>query len=240
MNRAAQFAFCFCMLATPAQGQQIASVALPQVSVPATPAGKQAQPNSCEKLEPLAIGDGFVEPPDQEPRAIVVEMVEVSDKTPHKGGVVQGDVRVRNSGVHPIQIPWSDDPSVRGKVHNPQDLKSGKAPVDWGEGYLHVYLQGSGELKILSQGLYSSKSASGSTITIGPGEWVTVKITFNLEPEYPIADELKTGDGRLTVGWEQTDISGTIYGNGCLVGSGYFHYDHYYKQQNPSITIKVN
>jgi hypothetical protein len=238
MNRAAKLAVCFCMLTTSAQGQQIASVDLTRVNVPTTSPGKQAQPNGCEGLMPPAFGDGFVEPPDHETREIVVEMIVVSNHVPSIGGLVQGKARVWNRGTHPIQIPWSVDPTVRGTVQNPQGLKTA---VDWEEGTFNVYLQGSGLLKNLSQPLFSSKSAPGSQITIGPGEWVTVKITFKLELEYPIPERsIKEGDGRLTVEWEQTATSGTIYRNGCLVGSGFDKYSHYYEQQNPPITIRVN
>jgi hypothetical protein len=241
MNRPAQLAVCFCMLATSAKGQQVASVDLTRASVPTTPPGKQAQPNGCEGLLPRVIGDGFVEPPDQEARKIVVEMVEVSNQAPSIGGVVQGEARVRNSGTHAIQIPWSADPSVRGKGQNARNSKTGTAAVAWEEGSFNVYLQGSGLLKNLSQPLFSSKSAPESQVTIAPGEWVTAKIAFKLELEYPMPERsIKDGDGRLTVEWEQTAISGTIYSNGCLVGSGFYRYSHYYEQQNPAIPIKLN
>lgn len=240
MNRAAQLAVCFFVLATCARGQQVASVDLTHVNVPATPTGKQVRPNPCEGLLPRAIGDGFVESPDQEPRDIVVEIAEVSDHAPRIGSVVQGEVRLRNSGEHSIQIPWSVDPTVRGNGQYPQGSKTGTATVEWEEGSFNVYLQGSGLLKNLSQPLFSSKSSPGSQITIGPGEWVTVKIMFEIQLEYPPPERPIKGDGRLVVEWEQTAISGTIYSNGCLVGDGFFHYLHYYKQQNPAITIKLH
>lgn len=240
MSRAAQSALCFLMLAAAARAQQIASVNLPRVVVPATPSGKQARPNPCEGLFPPVMGDGLVEPSDKEPREIVVEIVGISDKAPRIGDVVRVDVRVRNRGAHPFQIPWSLDPSVRGKVQNPQNLKSGATPAEWEEGYLDVYLQGSGILKSLSQGLYSSKSSPGSQITVGPGEWVNVKTTFKIEPEFPTPGEsIKAGTARLTVEWDQTAISGKIYKNGCLIGSGYFRYDDYYEQQNPATSITI-
>jgi hypothetical protein len=241
MNREAQLAICFFMLATCARGQQVASVDLTHVNAPATPTGKQARPNPCEL--PRAIGDGFVEPPDQEPRDIVVEMADISDHAPRIGSVVQGEVRLRNSGGHPFQIPWSVDPTVRGNGQNPQDSKTGTAAVEWEEGSFNIYLQGSNLLKNFSQPLFSSKSAPGSQITIGPGEWVTVKIKFKIETAYPYPqpeDSIKEGDGRLQVQWEQTAIAGTMNSNGCLVGSGFFHYLDYYKQQNPAITIKLH
>jgi hypothetical protein len=241
MNRAAQFVVSFCMLAAPVQGQQVATVDLTHPSAPTTPTRKQAQTKGCEGLRPRAIGDGFIEPPDQEPRGIGVEMIGISNQAPSVGSVVQGEARVRNSGVHPIQIPWSADPNVISKGQNARDLKTGEAGVDWEEGSFNVLLRGSGLLKNLTQPLFGSKSVARSQITIGPGEWVTVKISFKIELEYPIPERsIKKGQGQLVVEWEQTAISGTIDKNGCILGSAFFRYSHYYEQQNPAIPIKLN
>src|ERR1700675_2688530 len=111
MKCVAQFAACFCILATSAQGQQIASVDLTHPTVPTKSAGTQALPKGCEKLLP-GYADGFVAPPNREAREIVVEMVKLSNENPVIGSEVQGEVQLRNTGKYPIKIPWSTDPNI--------------------------------------------------------------------------------------------------------------------------------
>ena len=158
------------MLATSAYGQQIASADLTHPNILTTHAGKNEHPSGCEGFRPRAIGDGFVETPNQESREIVVEMVQVTNQAPSIGSIMRGEARIRNSGVHPIQIPWSIDSIVKSKGSNPRDSKTGIPAVDWEEGSFNVVLEGSGVLKSLTQPLFSSKSVAGSQITIGPGE----------------------------------------------------------------------
>jgi hypothetical protein len=79
MNRAAQFIVCFCILATSALDN------LTNQTVSAQSAGKQVLPKGCEKLLPGMTGDGFVSPPNHEPREIVVEMAKLSNENPVSG-----------------------------------------------------------------------------------------------------------------------------------------------------------
>jgi hypothetical protein len=235
MNCAAQLAVCFCMLATSALGQQIASVDLTHPTEPPKSTGKQNKtvlPKGCEKLLPGVIGDGFVGPPDSEPREIVVEMIKASNQSPAIGSEVQGRVQLRNNGKYPIEIPWSTDPTVAVKGQDPYHL-------NWEDGNFRVVWQDDFLLKNLTQSLYGSRFAAGSMLMIQPGEWVTAEVKLKLEPEYPIPGRLiKAGEGRLRVEWEQT--AGTRDVKNCAVASGFFKYGSYYHQQNPAITIKLH
>lgn len=237
MNRATQFVVCFCVLATSAQGQQIASVDLTHPTVPTKSAVDQTKtvmPKRCEKVSPHAIGDGLVAPSDHEPREITVEIVKVSNQNLVIGSEVQGEVQLRNSGKYPIQIPWSTDPTIVEKGQNPYHLT-------WEVGSFSVVWQDDFLLKGLTQSLYGSKFAVGSMLTIQPGEWVTAEVKFTLEPEYPIPGRLiKDGEGQLQAKWEQTERSRDIRDiKNCSYGLTFFRYGSYYHQQNPPITIKA-
>jgi hypothetical protein len=233
MNSAAQFAVCFCILATPAQGQQIASVDLTHRNIPAKFAGTQALPKGCEKLLPGNIGDGFVAPPNHEAREIVVEMVKLSNENPVIGSEVQGEVQLRNSGKYPIKIPWSTDPSIIEKGQNPNLLRRE-------EGSFSIELKRGYELLVsLSQSLFGSRFSPGSELTIQPGEWVTAVVKFKLAPHYGLPGQsVRKGKRDLFVEWEQAGRSKSV--RNCAVTTGWFHYRDYYRQQNPTVTINVN
>ncbi len=235
MNTATLVAICFYLLASPAPGQEIAAVDLAHAHEPTKSVGRQeinALPKGCEKLWPGVIGDGFVSPPDDGPREIVVEMIKVNSENPSVGSNVQGEVRLRNSGEHSIQIPWSTDPNVTRQGQNPDSLS-------WEFGNLSIVLQGTGRLKTLSQSLFGSKYVTGSMLAIQPGEWVTFEVAFTLEPEYPIPGRIvNKGKGQLRVEWEQTQTSWAIHN--CSAGRGFFRYGSYYHQQNPAMPINVN
>jgi hypothetical protein len=235
MNRATLIVVCFYLLASPARGQEIAAVDLTHATEPIKSAGKQsasASPKGCEKLLPGIIGDGYVLPPDDGPREIVVEMIKVNSDSPSVGSSVQGEVRLRNIGENSVQIPWSTDPNVTSQGQNPDNLS-------WEFGDLSIVLQGTGRLKNLSQSLYGSKYVAGSMLAIKPGQWVTFEITFKLEPEYPIPGRIvNVGQGQLRVEWEQTQTTWAVHD--CSVARGFFRYGRYYQQQNPAMLIKIN
>jgi hypothetical protein len=233
MKCVAQFAACFCILASSAQAQQIASVDLTHSKVPTKSAGMQALPKGCEKLLPGGIGDGFVAPPNHEPREIVVEMVKLSNETPVVGSEVQGEVQLQNIGKYPIKIPWSTDPNIIEKGQNPNRLQ-------WEEGSFSIELKHGYELLVsLSQSLFGSRFSAGSELTIQPGEWVTAFVKFKLAPQYgPPGHSVRKGKRDLFVEWEQAGESKSI--RNCAVSTGWFHYRNYYRQQNPTVTINVN
>ncbi len=233
MKCAAQLAACFLILATSAQAQQIASVDLTHPKVPTKSAGTQALTKGCEKLLPGNIGDGFVAPPNHEPREIVVEMVKLSNENPTIGSELQGEVQLRNSGKYPIKIPWSTDPDIIEKGQNPNRLQ-------WEEGAFSIELKHGYELLVsLSQSLFGSRFSAGSELTIQPGEWVTVFVKFKLAPQYGLPGQsVRNGRRDLFVEWEQAGKSKSI--RNCAVSTGWFHYRNYYRQQNPTVAINVN
>jgi len=113
--KAALYASLALLLVSPALGQQIASVDLtqpPKSNSTSQNQKKTALPDGCERILPGIIADGLVMPKDNQPRAIVLEIISVSaDKAP-VGSELRADVRLRNSGKQSIQIPWSTDPST--------------------------------------------------------------------------------------------------------------------------------
>jgi hypothetical protein len=233
MKCVAQFAACFCILATSAQAQQIASVDLTLPKVPTKSAGTQALPKGCERLLPGNIGDGAAVPPNHEPREIVVEMVKLSNENPVSGSEVQGEVQLRNSGKYPIKIPWSTDPNIIEKGQNPNRLQ-------WEEGNFSIELKHGYELLAsLSQSLFGSRFSAGSELTIQPGEWVTAFVKFTIAPQYGLPGHSMTkGKRDLFVEWEQAGELKDV--RNCAVSTGWFHYRNYYRQQNPIVTINVN
>lgn len=219
------------MLANPAYGQNVASIDLTHPAV-STNSAKQPLPKGCEKLLPGIMADGYVAPPDSEPREIVVEIVNVRQQNLVVGSAAQGEVQLRNTGKYPIQIPWSTDRTLIEKNQDPNHLT-------WEEGAFNFVLRGTGPLKQVEQSLYGSTLVVGSRVTIRPGEWVTAEVTFKLELEYPFLGQvIKQGEGQLRVEWEQGQYSRDI--KECRVGSGYYRYANYYRQQNPAITIRLN
>jgi hypothetical protein len=232
MKYVAQFAACFCILATSVQAQQIASVDLTRPQEPTKSAGTQAPPKGCEKLLPGIIADGFVAPPNHEAREILVEMAKLSDENPVAGSEVQGEVRLRNTGKYPITIPWSTDPSVLEKGQNPNNRQ-------WEEGRFNISLKGGYDpLVKLSPPLLSSRFSAGSELTIQPDQWITAVVKFKLTPQYPLpGDSMRKGERELFVEWEQVGREQGL--KDCAVSNGYFHYLNYYRQQNPTVRINV-
>jgi len=235
MNRTTLVAVCFCLLPGPARGQQIGTVDLTQqtkLSESAQEKEKYQPPKGCKNLLPGDIADGAVSPPEHGPHEIVVEIVKINAENAAVGSDVQGEVRLQNSGEYSIQIPWSTDPQTMWQGQDPNYL-------EWDYGYLSFDLQGTGSLKTLSQPLHGSKYVAGSMLTIQPGEWITFKVKFKLEPEDPIPGRVvNQGEGQLQVGWVQTLNAWNVHN--CSVAHAFFQYRGYYDQQNPPITIKIN
>lgn len=234
MNRATLLAVCFCLLAGSARGQQIAAKDLAHAAGPAKSPGKQEKyplPKGCKKLVGGLIADGIVSPPEHGPREIVVGVTKINGGNLWVGSEVEAEVRLRNSGEYPIQIPWST---------HPQTMWQGQDPSHtiWDYGHLSFDLQGMG-LVTESQPLYGSKYVAGSMLAIQPGEWVTFEVKFQLEPEYPIPGRfINAGEGQLQVAWQETSTTWDVHN--CSVGQRFFQYGRYYHQQNPPVTIKIN
>lgn len=210
--------------------QQIGSIDLTR------PAKHEDLPHSCKNLVPGIIADGWAGWVDHVRRQIMVEVVSVEDMNPDLGSELTAEVRLRNSGTLPIVIPWSTEFSTVVKGQNPDALK-------WVDGWFEFTLkdQQNNEvsLKSLTGVVYGSESSAGTELTIKPGENVTALVRFALEDEFPIAPpRLKEGQWELSSKWLQNDRGWSI-GKNCSVSNYYNHYDWYYEQQSPAITIQI-
>jgi hypothetical protein len=217
-------------LAGDASAQQIGSVDLTR------PPKRADLSNGCKKLLAGIIGDGWPEPEDHVPRNILVEVVSVKDTKPTLGSELVAEVRLQNTGTQSIKIPWSNEFS---SLMKGQSLDA----LSWDEATFEFMLKDQQgrrvRLKSLTEALYGSKSADGSELAVKPGESITALVKFALIDEFPIPPlRLKEGEWQLSAEWIQTGRTSSVSKN-CTEANGYFHYDRYYQQQNPGITIQV-
>jgi hypothetical protein len=217
-------------LAGHTSAQQIGSVDLTR------PPKRVDLPNGCMKLLPGIIGDGWPQPEDHVPRNIAVEVVSVKDSKPVLGSELVAEVRLQNTGTQSIKIPWSNEFNSVVKDQSPDTWSWDQATFE----FMLKDQQGRRvRLKSLTEALYGSKSAEGSELAVKPGESITASIKFALIEEFPIPPlRLKDGEWQLSAEWVQTGRTSSVSKN-CTEAKGYFHYEHYYQQQNPGITIQV-
>ena len=182
----------------------------------------------------MGFADGVAVTDDHKPRKIEVEFVTVSDTRLTVGSVVEGTVRLRNLGDKPIELPWSTDFRT---TQNGQDPKL----RSWEVGMFQIQLKRAKnsdiELKSTSQVLFGSKLVSGTLLTVKPGEWITVQISFDIESAEGAFQEVSQGPFELSVEWSQTARTRQL--NDCGVMLGYFSYGDYYEQNNPRIAVTV-
>jgi hypothetical protein len=219
-------------LAGGASAQQVGSVDLTQ---PYEKQKNDAMPFGCKTLLPGPIGDAVPTTPDHQPHDIVVEIVKLGDDKPVLGDALKAQVRLKNSGTEPIEIPWSTDVKVAEAAEKAGNL-------DLQRGWFDVVIRtkdfGDILLKNVGRALLSPNSAAGSRLAIRPGEWITAEIQVKLEPDNSYR-ALSAGEAQLFVRWEQSGESQSVAPN-CTAASVYTHYDWYYRQQNPTITIQVS
>lgn len=223
------------LFANGAFAQQIGSVDLTRLSKHVSE--HENLPHACKKLLDVMFADGVKEPEDHVPRQIVVEVVSVEDAKPALGSELAAEVRLENSGTQPIEIPWSTEFSAIEKGQGPDSFI-------WDEGTFDFTLKNQQGRKVLLKSLtaaiYGSGPSVGSELTIRPGESLTASVKFTLEGAFPIPEfRLTEGEWQLSAKWVQTARSWSVDRN-CSVVNGYYAYDRYYEQQNPSITIQVN
>jgi len=215
--------------------QQIDSVNLTRPHTPSRAPDKRPIPEGCEKWAGGGIADGWVEPEDHRPREIVVEVVSASDMKPALGSEVEAVVQLWNTDTRPIQIPWSTDPGIVEEGQRPDDL-------EWEGGTFDFRLndqQGNQvALKSLTEWLYASKFVKGSQLAIQPGQNISALVKFKLEDLYPTEPlRLKAGEWQLSAKWHQ--VGRTWHIKNCGAWNGYFHYENFYHQQSPGLTIQI-
>lgn len=148
------------------------------------------------------MANGAVTPNDGHPRKLSVEIVQLSSTTLQVGGEIRAEIRLRNVGEAPIEIPWSKDPSTMKKGPNPDHL-------EWEQGNLRVVLRVKERhqivLKSSEQWLLGSQFVAGSQITVKPSEWIEAFLTFKVEDLYNFTSytEFPIGDAKLFAEWGQ-------------------------------------
>jgi hypothetical protein len=183
------------------------------------------------------IGDGWVEPEDNSPHDVLAEVVSVSNMKPALGSELEAEVRLRNTDTRPLQIPWSKDPRIIEDSQSPDALlwEVGTFEFTLKDQLGHHVL-----LKSLTESLYGSRFSAGSEVTVKPGESITASVKFKLDDEFPIPPlRLKEGKWQLSAEWKQVRRTRGVGAKNCTVGDGYFQYDKFYRQRNPSLSIQV-
>jgi hypothetical protein len=218
-------------------GQQFGFVDLTHAiePAPASDSGaKESLPDGCQKLEGGMIADGFVGAENDQPRDIAVEVTKLDNATANVGGDIQAEVQLRNTGTLDVQIPWSTDPDTS---------KYGQGPsrYEWEQGTFELGLKnerGDGILlKTFIAALYGSEYAPRSELSLPPGGYVTARVKFKLEDQFPFVRQLDPGIWQLSARWEQVRRDWFVVN--CKVTNGYFRYDSYYRQKRPAVTIQV-
>ncbi len=219
------------------QGDSVDLTQPPEPSKPTASQEKTPLPYGCKELLPGVIGDGWVEPEDNLPHDIVVEVVSVSNMKPALGSELGAEVQLRNTDMRPLQIPWSRDPRI---------IEHGQSPdaLLWEVGTFEFTLKDQQGhhvlLKSLTESLYGTKFYAGSELSIKPGESITASVKFKLDDEFPIPPlRLKEGEWQLSAEWRQVRRTSGVGAKSCTVGVGYFQYDKFYRQRSPSLSIRV-
>lgn len=210
---------------------------LPDSTQPAAQQNEEPLPPGCTRPTGI-VADGIVKPPDNQRRAISLEIVKLDGQTLEVGRVSRAEIRLKNVGDTSINIPWSTHSRVIQKAPNPDVLQ-------WEQANLGIVLLDNKEkaitLKAAEWQLYASRFVEGSQLAIKPGQWVTAFIEFKVEDLYHIVSftEFPVGEARLSGEWEQA--SRTWSREKCGWSSAWFRYGRdYYKQERPTITVQVN
>jgi hypothetical protein len=166
--------------------------------------GDQLAPG-CTQETVGVMANGAVVSNGGPPPRISLEIVKLSSDILEVGGEGRAEVRLRNVGETPIQIPWSRDSSVFRKAPNPDHL-------EWEQGSLGVVMVDTQNHRIALKSavpwLFGSQFATGSPITIKPGEWITALLSFKLEDMYHTnsSKEFPIGDAKLLVESSRTCV----------------------------------
>jgi len=219
-------------------GQDPRSVDLtlsPLVSTPAEFIEKKIPPTGCTEIANGGSADGLVQAEDGQPRDIIVEVVKIKNSEAISGSELEAQVRLQNSGKHPIRIPWSTDPAT---IDNPRDPEH----LEWETATFEFVLTNADEeeisLKSLTGWLYGSKFKEGTELTLQPRDSITASVRLKLEDRAPIEPgPLKAGDWQLTAEWVQIGKSWQV--RDCRAWNRNFLYQEFYRQKTPPVAIHV-
>jgi len=189
----------------------------------------------CGEISDGGTADGIVEPEDGEPRDILVEIVKLKNSEAAAGSDLEAQVRLQNTGKHPIRIPWSTDPAVIDNPHDPEHL-------EWETATFQFSLSNEDEdevtLKSLTGWLYGSKFKEGSELTLQPRDSITASVRLKLEDKAPIEPgPLKIGVWQLSAEWLQIGRSWQV--RNCRSWNRNFVYQEFYRQKNPPVPLHI-
>lgn len=197
--------------------------------------GDQLAPG-CTQETVGTMANGAITADDHQPRRITLEIVKLTSDTLEVGGEGRAEVRLRNVGETPIQIPWSKDSSVIRKAPSPDRL-------EWEQGNLGVVLRDKQNhtiaLKSAERWLFGSQFVTGSQMTIKPGEWITAFLSFKVEDMYHTTSpkEFPIGDAKLFVEWQLARREWNL--EDCAWNRAWFDYEGYYSQEHPTTAVQI-
>jgi hypothetical protein len=216
--------------------QQVGVVDFTQSEAAATQTEGDKLAPGCTQETVGTMANGAVVQDGGPPPRISLEIVKLSSDILEVGGEGRAEVRLKNVGETPIQIPWSKDSSVIRKAPNPDHL-------EWEQGTLGVVLRDRDNHTIAlksagaEQWLFGSQFVTGSQMTMKPGEWITAFLGFKLEDVYHTHSsvEFPTGEARLFLEWQQARREWSR--ENCAWNRAWFDYG--YKQEHPTTPVQV-
>lgn len=193
-------------------------------------------PSDC--AAPTGImANGVIKPDDNLPRKILLEINKLSSEKLEVGSDFLAEIRLKNIGDKAINIPWSTDPSVIQRGPSPDHLQ-------WEQANFRIVLKNKQNHTIALKGaepsLYGTEFASGTQLTIKPGEWIAAFVNFKVEDMYHIVPEnqFRLGESRLFLEWHQAlrrwDRAK------CGWNRVWFAYAGYYKQEHPTVPVQID
>ena len=219
-------------------GQDPRSVDLtlpPQLPNPLELLRKEVPSTECSEITDGGTADGIIQPEDGEPRDILVEIVKLKNSEVAAGGELDAQVRLQNTGKHPIRIPWSTDPAV---INNPRDPEH----LEWESGTFQFSLTNEDEDEVslvsLTGWLYGTKTREGTELTLQPRDSVTASVRIKLEDRAPIEPgPIKSGDWQLSAEWLQMGRAWQV--RECRTWNRNFLYQDFYRQKTPAVAIRI-
>jgi hypothetical protein len=205
----------------------------PRSAAAQTKADQLAQ--GCTQETVGIMANGAIIADDHQPRRISLEIVKLISDILEVGGEGRAEVRLRNVGEMPIQIPWSKDSSAIREAPSPDHL-------DWEQGSLRVVLRDKQNHRIAltsERWLFGSQFVTGSQMTIKPREWITAFLSFKVEDMYHTrsAAEFPIGDAKLFVEWRQAR---RVWDREkCTWRRAWFDYEGYYRQEQPTTVVQI-
>ena len=211
------------------------SPAAATATIPAQTPEELDHPNGCSKMG-VGFADGVTLDEDRKPRKLRVGLVEISTSKLPIGSEVIATAKLQNIDIKSVQIPWSTDfrTTMDGQDPDSRSWEFAEFRMSIRDKQNPQYYD---RLVTTSQPLYASKFVPGSYLTIEPGQWITVRISFRIVVQRPEFEELTVGTNTLAMEWFQTIRTRRV--KDCGVTLGYFPYDDPFRSVNRSEVAQV-